>query len=1240
MRWLDHLLFRQAIPIIRIGRQRPLVASDAPPMPEAIDPRSADLHYNSLDPSRFRSFTFGVLRATGAPARNIAWLIALRLVISLSTPLLIKQVLEELPVVAQSASIPVGILVVATALGLVGMTGAVVMQHFFAQALQAFAIIINGINRRVIDHALRLRHSSRASMQTGDLVNHLSSDTDAIAESAFFLPEFTWGILITTSVMAMLTWYLGIAAFASLATLALLSPLAVAVARRYRQLDHQLMETRDERVTLMSQILHGIRVVKFQAWEPSVMAEVAAVRHREIHTRRRIVTTDAISTALFVSTTTVVAFAGFGTYVLLGGTLTAPVVFACLALFAMLEDPFGMVSHLLANLQHARVAAARLDNFFRAPTRELDERELSLPHQPIGIRAAQVHLRFTGAEHDVLRDIDLDIKPGESVAIVGRVGSGKSTLLRTLAGLHHVRTGSVHYTNVDHAYRPRTAYVPQEAFIMNASVADNISFGASTEGSRDRLQHIVQACSLTHDIALLPAGLQTEIGERGVNLSGGQRQRLSLARAMWHEPGIVLLDDPLSAVDPATEEHLVHDLLFGAWSTITRVVVTHRLSHVRRFDRIVVVEDGRIVASGSFDEIRSYLPQEAEMAETSTRPSTKPVLEATPNLTYETVNESQEATSRITVDEDRDIGAVRFGVYLQYIRAMIGAHPVLAPLILIGLVATSASITVLPMLQTSWMGYWTDLGSGSGSSSGGLTSFWRATTSWLDVHSPDPLFAVALYGILGMFVLSGWLGERLLWLYRAAAAGRTIHEHALAGVIAAPLRFFDSTPMGRILNRFARDIEGVDDFLAWNWEQSFKSLSQTIGSLILILTVLPIIAIVVVPALAVYYRLQRDYRSAAREAKRLESIARSPRYAHFKELVTGLDVIHGFARERYIRDSSLTILAAFQRQYWNSILLNRWFSVRVPLVSGLVSLTTTIGLVILAHQGAITPGAAGVVLTYALSFWWSLNWTVRAFSEVESRMTSVERLRSYGALPAEPVTTSTPTLPDETPWPTEGRLEFDRLCIRYDHHLPRVLHDVSFTVPPRAKVGIIGRTGSGKSTLFQALFRCVEPESGTIRIDGVDITSIPLPRLRRSLAIIPQDPTLFIGTVRSNLDRFHECSDEEIWTALRRVQLDQHIRSLEGGLLAKVSEGGANFSQGQRQLLCMARAILIDARVIVLDEATAAVDVATDAIIQQTIREEFADVTVMVIAHRLETIADADLSVELASGHVVSITTR
>lgn len=1230
-------LFRRVGAIIRIGSRRPLTEEDAPPLDHRVKPENAPSTYAVLDASKFWSFFVGCFWATGTPAKMILILSILKLGIAISTPVLLRSLLEQLPGISATAALPMAAVVTALLLGGMGMIGALLQQHWFYNALQGFSIIMNGINERVVQQALRLRRSARATMQTGDMVNHLSSDTDAICESVFVLPEFANTALQSVAVVIVLWTMLGVATLAAIATLLVISPMLFLVARRFRKLDSVLMAYRDERVTLMSQILQGIRVVKFHSWESSVRDEVQQVRSREIATRVAIVRTDALSTVMFISSTTLVAFSAFSTFVAMGGTLTAPVIFSCLALFALLEEPFGYLSHLLSNLQHARVAATRLHAYFSAPTREDDHREHSAPGVAVGITCTSLTMQYPDADRQALHDVSIDVPAGSSVALIGGVGAGKSTLLRTLAGLHIPRTGAITTTGIDTTLRPRAAYVPQEAFIMNTSVLNNICFGDMVDV--DRLQRALHSSGLLPDLALMPAGLDTEIGERGVNLSGGQRQRVSLARAAYHQPGIVFLDDPLSAVDVATESHIVNHLLFDEWASCTRVVVTHRLAHLRRFDHIVVLDGGRIVCQGSYDVIVAHpsageLLLSAQTEEPIVHHAEPPAITPPPGLPHTVSSEITPDTGRITDDEDRASGAVRRGVYAEYMRAMVGRGGMQGPMRATALVLSALGISLLPILQTSWLGYWSDAAAG-----GTPSSLWSTVLAITNVGSVDPLTAVWIYGGMGILVLAGWYSEKLLWLYRAAAAGRLIHNDALSGVLAAPLRFFDSTPMGRILNRFARDVEGVDDHLSWNIEQSFRSLSQTISALVLIIAVTPVVVLVIVPVLFLYYRLQRDYRRSAREAKRLESIARSPRYAHFKELVTGLDVIHGFGREQYMHRTYRETLTAFQRQFWCSVLLNRWFSTRVPLISGFIALATSVAIVMLSWNGSMSAGTAGLVLTYALGFWMSLNWTVRSFSEVESRMTSVERLRHFASLDAEPTTTTQP-IDTAQPWPTQGAVTVRNLCVRYAPHLPRVLHDVSFDVAPAMKVGIVGRTGSGKSTLFQTLFRFVEPESGTIMIDGVDITSIPLARLRRSIAIIPQDPTLFIGTVRSNLDRFRECTDADVWEALRRVQLADHVRQLPGGLEAEIIEGGANFSQGQRQLLCMARAILTRALIIVLDEATASVDIVTDAVIQRTIREEFIGVTVLVIAHRLDTIADADMTIELAQGRVERITTR
>lgn len=1225
--FFQRIVFSYATPIIRLGRQRALAPEDAPPLPEGFDPQHAGVAFDKVSTERFGRFLWQVLAATGAARRNTAIAMLAHLAFLLATPMLLAEFLSVLAL--NSTGNNARLYLLAISLGLSGLISSIAIQHFYYNALRGFATIVNGVNKRVVTQALHLRHSARSTMLTGDLVNHLSSDTDAVAESAFFIPEMISAALRTVFGIALLWQFLGLATLASVATLSILTPIAIAVARRYRRLDTILMETRDRRVTLMSQILQGIRVVKFQAWEDSARDEVATVRRREISTRKRIVATDAVSTALFISVTTLVAFAGFGTFVLMDGTLTAATVFACIALFSTLEEPFGMISHHLANVQHARVATERLNNFFLAGSRNIGVQPLSAQNHPVGVEATNVSLHFDHHSSATLRNCTVTITPGSSVAIVGSVGAGKSTLLRTLAGLHQVSSGCVEYTNINSSTHPLSAYVPQDAFILNASVVDNIRFGSEHSVDGRGLGEIVRQCALDPDVQSMPNNLNTQIGERGVNLSGGQKQRISLARAAYINPGIVFLDDPLSAVDFSTENHIVNELLFGRWQHITRVMVTHRLAHLGLFDKVVVLEQGCVVASGTLEQVRHALPAEA-ISSVGIHPPQHELAESTQGskvlkperIALETASpEDGSSHDHFTSVEEREVGSVGKRVYRAYLNAVLGTNPVSATVIGVGLVGSAILITVLPMAQMWWLGRWTD--------------------SATQPDAMSALGAVAVFGALGVAVLLGWIVERLLWLWRAAVAGQVLHDSALAGILHAPVSFFDTTPIGRVLNRFAKDQEAVDDQLSWNFEQSFKSLAQTVGSLVMVLAVLPLAVVIIVPVLAGYYWLQDSYRRSAREAKRLESIARSPRYAHFKELVTGLDVIHGFCREQWFYSSFMEILSQYQRTYYCSILLNRWFSVRVPLVSSAVSLASCLGIAYLSGNNAITTGLAGLVLTYALNFWGNLNWTVRAFSEVESRMTSVERLGHYGALTPEPQVTTIDSsgtqvvLPSDVEWPTAGHIEIVNLSVRYASNLPLALNRVSFEVPAGKKAGIVGRTGSGKSTLFQSLFRFVESESGSIKIDGVDIRTIPLQRLRRALAIIPQDPTLFIGTVRSNLDRFSQCSDEQVLTALKRVHLSRYIQSLPHGLESQVLEGGANFSQGQRQLLCLARALLAGAKIIVLDEATASVDAHTDMLIQHTIRTEFAHATVLTIAHRLGTVADADMIIELRNGSVV-----
>lgn len=1211
--FFNRILFGQISPVIKVGRRRHLTEEDIPPSPEELNPRTTSKPFLSVPTDKPILFIIRTYVAAGLPAVLSVSFPLLTVVTGMATPILLHALIDSF---GNSSLSLIAMCMLAAALGVAGIADGVLTQHGFYYKLMTHGRIINGLNRRVFEHSLGLSRKERLSTPTGDIVNHLGSDTEQMAEGSFFVPDLMYCTILTISVLIMLWVYLGVAAFIALGAMVLISPFSRALAKRFTRLDHELLDFRDERVTLMTQLLHGIRVLKYFAWEKSAVNEVEKVRSKELEARMRLATTDALSSVVFICTSSLVAFVGFGSYVLMGNTLTAPLVFACLSLFIMLEFPFGMVAHMISMIAQARVSAIRLHKFFSRESHEYERRTEMPSGTAVGIKIENAKVQYNTTI--ALAETNITIHAGESVAIVGEVGAGKSTLLLTLLGDTDMSNGSITYTGVPYGYMARTGYVPQEAFVMNGSLRDNILFGEPLDdvlaGEHDFTEMLAD-CALTDDLTLMPAGLDTEIGERGVNLSGGQKTRLCLARAVAKRPAFVILDDPLAAVDTRTETILCDRLLFGRWNTITRVVATHRLAHLPRFDRVIFMEHGAIIADGTFNEVLNNSQAFAAFYSQHIHDDLIHEHEAAKKSDKEPENDG-----RLIEDEDREFGAVDSGVYFEYARLLGGANSRTRPFILGGLLLGCIAATALPILQTTWLGVWTD------------------TVSVSDAKAPfgldflvSPFAAVGLYGILGILVMLGWFWEKYFWMKRGLSAAQQLHDTTLRSVMRAPLRFFDITPMGRILNRFSRDVSNTEE-MANNVEEIARSATRAFGALIAIIIIAPIVIIFAVPALIWYYTVQKDYRRSAREAKRMESIARSFRYAQFKEVLTGLAVIHAFKKEKRFTEQFYDILTNYNKMFWGSIMLNRWFSSRVPVIGGIISITTALGVVFAVKNTGMSAGIAGIALTYSLSFWQYLNWSVRSFSEVESKMTSAERLRYYGTLDPEPEITVFPLTKNFIIG--KGEIVFNNVKARYADNLPDVLKGIACTIQGGARVGIIGRTGSGKTTVFQTLFRFIELSGGSIEIDGINIASVPLEQLRRSMAIIPQDPTLFIGTVRSNLDRFGTADDTSIRRAIERVHLWDTIERL-GGLDAPVAENGYNFSQGQRQLLCLARAILTDARIIVMDEATASVDVKTDALIQQTIREEFAGVTMLIIAHRPSSVSDCDQIIELRDGQIV-----
>jgi ABC-type multidrug transport system fused ATPase/permease subunit len=1020
--------------------------------------------------------------------------------------------------------------------------------------------------------------------------------------------------------------------FASIACFLLLIPLQKILANRFVSLDHALMSARDVRVNAISQTLRGIRVVKFFGWRKSIFSELNSHREKELGWRRRLVWAEGLSAFVFLFSSALVTVVTFYVHLQWGGTLDAAVAFACLSLFMALEEPLSELSFVIANVVAARVSASRVQLFLTEPS--VDSRKESsvrvTRHENFGdapaVVVSNLSVSFASKPSPALQHIELNIASGEAVALVGEVGSGKTALLQALLGEQPPSHGAVHIQAGCSGLR--MGYVPQEAFVLNATLRENILLGEPLS----RLSEVLEVTALTRDVAAFPAGVETEIGEQGVNLSGGQKQRLSLARAAALNPNLVLLDDPLSAVDEATEKHLCDSLLFGRWAKATRLVVTHRLSSLPRFDTVVFLKQGRMVASGSHAQLmatcREYAVFVGKAEALKPKNATQSGEAQGGNVCIHAANPKEEHAQRATNDEALERGAVSKGTFARYFHALGGGDSGV-PLRLSFLLILTFMAFCVPFLQRAWLSAWTE-----STPQGFFLTEFLGTFLVSGASKERNLVVFATLGVLGFVAV---FAERVAWLQRGLEGGRVIHAAALSGVLHAPLAFFDGNPQGRILNRFSRDMDGVDRHLPWAVSNTTRALANVGATLLVVLTLFPVLLFAVVPAALLFFHIQATYRASAREIKRMDARARSPVFSLFKETLTGLAEVRAHGKQTLFHHMFTTRLAEAVRVSFNHVSVNRWFAVRIPLVSASVSFGLTLLLAWAAWKGHVGSGLAGLVITYSTALWASLSWGVRSFAEMESRMTGVERLFEYGGLVREHDTTQLPALSNETPWPTFGRVTFDAVSARYGENRPLILNNISLDIPGGAKVGFLGRTGAGKSTLFQTLFRFLETAGGEIRVDGVPLASIPLDRLRQALAIIPQDPVLFSGSLRGNLDRFGKHNDAELWKALAAAHLESIVRTLPGGLDFVLDENGANLSQGQRQMVCLARALLCGAKVILLDEATASVDVRTDDLMQDTLRNHCQNATVLVIAHRVDTLADCDMLVELAEGRVVNV---
>ncbi|KAI1280795.1 ATP-binding cassette sub-family C member 3 [Halotydeus destructor] len=820
--------------------------------------------------------------------------------------------------------------------------------------------------------------------------------------------------------------------------------------------------------------------------------------------------------------------------------------------------------------------------------------------------------------HVTLKDIDLHVPKGSFLAIVGNVGTGKSSLLSALLGEMDKIQGSVNISG-----EQDIAYVPQQAWVQNATLRDNILFGKPFD--KKKYSSVIKACALKQDIEILPGGDETEIGEKGINLSGGQKQRINLSRACYSDADLYLMDDPLSAVDSHVAKHLFDKVLSsttGILKSKTRVLVTNNISLLPNVDNIVVLKNGNISETGSYKELMDkdgdfaeFVKQFSTRAADAVEDVTSSNLERQISAKDEragSIEQPPKASHKLIEVETAETGQVKSSVYIHYIRAVTWPWVIIIFLSLVGSQAAMGGADF-------WLSLWS-------------TDQPLIVNGTMVQDREKTNTRLIVYGLLGLaqgillFVTSFSMAKGTL------DASVNIHREVLAHILRSPMSFFDTTPLGRIVNRFSRDVDTVDAIIPQSLRGFLDCLLQVFVTIFMIGYATPYFLLLVVPTSLVYYYIQKFYIPTSRQLKRLESITRSPIFSHFSETLSGVSTIRAYkANQRFIDESDKRV-DYNQMSVFSRLMANRWLSVRLDLLGNFVILGAAMFAVF--SRNSIDSGSAGLSVTYALSVTLTLNMLIRNTSELETNIVSVERLLEYSEIPTEAPFVVEQNRPDEN-WPARGEVEFDNYGSRYRPGLELVIKNITTVVHSEEKIGIVGRTGAGKSTITLALFRLIEPAEGKIIIDGVDVSKLGLHDLRSKITIIPQDPVLFSGTLRSNLDPFSLKSDEKLWKSLEHAHLKQFVKSLDHGLEHKVAEGGENLSVGQRQLICLARALLRKTKILVLDEATAAVDLETDSLIQSTIRKEFDDCTIFTIAHRLNTILDSTRVMVLDKGEIV-----
>ncbi|XP_076312445.1 ATP-binding cassette sub-family C member 4-like isoform X2 [Tachypleus tridentatus] len=1212
-----------------------------------------------------------------------------------------------------------------------------------------FGVMRTGMRLRIAScclmykKALKLSQASLRKTTIGQMVNLLSNDVNRFDQFVIYLPYLVVGPLHTVVVIAVLWQYLGPACLAGLSVILLYIPFQGIMKRLFSNIRLKTAVITDERIRLMNEIVSGMRMIKMCTWEKLFANLIETSRKKEISKIRHTSILRAVNMSLHFVSSKIILFISIITYVFMGRNITAEGAFVCVALYKNLCNSMTLLfPFAIAHGAESLISFKRIEKFLLLEEQKepsvVNVSDLRPKLENCGVWMDNVTSSWCKEiEEFNLKNISVTVKPGELLAVIGPVGAGKTSLLMTILGEMPTLLGEV-------KVQGKVAYVSQEPWVFAGTVRDNVVLG--NKFNNEKYQKIVEVCALDKDIKQLPFGDKTLVGEKGVSLSGGQKARISLARAIYFDADVYLLDDPLSAVDTAVAKHLFDKCINHYLKNKVRILVTHQLQFLKSTNQILVLQEGKCFASGNYTQLLkigvnfvslmeqdhnrdglkvnhimveqslSVCPMDTfiDQKKSSTNTQDTEVVSSSSissrlaekmnisgiedtdcscsvgddssknhylwdivsvnhsaqrmmSTSQDTLYESSLSLASLVKDgshptlsersnrkdypkqeeELRSTGSVKGTVYWYYIKT--GAGWFLISLLII----SSIGVQALFSGSDFWLALWTNgeetkrleverhISTSSNSTKNGTTDQSINNNKFLCFY----IYIYGYFGIVGGLLVFSLLQTSVFYIM-CMQSSVGLHNKMFDSIVRAPISFFDNNPAGRILNRFSKDLGTIDDLLpptALNTTCIFLNFA---GILVVVCIVIPWIALPTIILIFIIYFWKRFYMATARDVKRLEAITRSPVFSQLSTSLCGLTTIRAFGAQQIFEEQFNKYQDHHTSSWFLFISSARWFGV------------------VLDWLSCTSGGSVGLAISSAIMISGMLQWGVTQSAEVESQMTAVERVMEYSNLPFE----APPEVPAEQQpppdWPQEGMIRFENVSLKYSPEDLPVLKNLSCLIKPREKrghnhvgfltidtggfgiiikdtsctcwlneIGIVGRTGAGKSSIIAGLFRMTEPQ-GLIEIDGIDTKNVGLHDLRGKISIIPQDPVLFTGPMRRNIDPFNEIDNHKLLQVLEEVQLKEVVEKLPRGLDTELAEGGSNFSVGQRQLICLARALLEKNRILVLDEATSNVDPKTDALIQKTIREKLKHCTVLTIAHRLHTVMDSDRVVVLEAGRI------